>query len=72
MEIIGIVLLVGLFGLGVVMIYLFLQYLNLLKAERDFHTELISRMKALEEKVRNINQKEQGKVSGISEEKEMG
>lgn len=72
MEIIGIVLLLGLFGLGVVIIYFFLQYLDLLKAERDFHTELISRMKALEEKIRNINRKEQGKVSDISEEKEMG
>jgi hypothetical protein len=51
MEIIGIVLLLGLFGLGVGFVYLFLQYIELLKAVKAITENISSRLKSLEDKL---------------------
>lgn len=51
MEIIGIVLLLGLFGLGVGFVYLFLQYIDLLKAVKAITENISSRLKSLEDKL---------------------
>jgi len=51
MEIIGIVLLLGLFGLGVGFVYLFLQYIDLLKSIKAINENIAGRLKALEEKI---------------------
>jgi len=51
MEIIGIVLLLGLFGLGGGFVYLFLQYIDLLKSIKDINENIAGRLRALEEKI---------------------
>jgi len=51
MEIIGIVLLLGLFGLGVGFVYLFLQYIDLLKSIKAINENIAGRLRALEEKI---------------------
>ena len=51
MEIIGIVLLLGLFALGVGFVYLFLQYIDLLKSVKSINESIAARLKNLEDKL---------------------
>jgi hypothetical protein len=51
MEIIGVVLLVGLFALGVGFVYLFLQYIDLLKSIKSINESISNRLKALEDRL---------------------
>lgn len=51
MEVIGIVLLLGLFGLGVGFVYLFLQYIDLLKSIKTINENINSRLKGLEDRI---------------------
>jgi len=55
MEIIGIVLLLGVFGLGIAFVYLFLQYIELLKAAKSTTEDIQARLKALEHKAGTAN-----------------
>ena len=48
MELAGIVLLIGMFGLGLATVYVFLQYVDLLKAVKATNEEIRSRLKNLE------------------------
>ncbi len=50
MEIIGIVLLLGLFGLGLGFVYLFLQFIELLKSIKILNESINSRLQKLEER----------------------
>ncbi len=51
MEVIGIVLLLAVFGLGFAVTYIFSRYLNLLNMVREHNEEVLRRLQALEEKL---------------------
>ena len=70
MEIIGIVLLLGTFLLGIAAVYVFLQYLDLLKSVRAFQTEILARLLNLEKNLGVSGQKEQ--VAGTGKPIEPG
>ncbi len=60
MEIIGMVLLIGTFLLGLAAVYVFLQYLDLLKSVRVFQTEILEKLTNLEKNVGTSLKMEQG------------
>ena len=51
MEVIGIVLLFGLFGVGLGLVYIFLRYLELLRSVEEFNQKILSQLNRLEEKL---------------------
>jgi len=69
-ETIGIVLLLGIFCMGFVVVYIFLQYISLLKSVKSFQGEILERLNGLEKMMGSNGQKEQGNVPKSSE-KEM-
>ncbi len=60
MEIAGIVLLIGMFGLGIGAVYVFLQYVDLLKAVKATNEEIVARLKSLEQAIEARGQIGQG------------
>lgn len=58
MEIIGIILLFGCFGVGIIMVYLFLQYINSVKAVKELGEKLVSKIEELSNKIEANLQKE--------------
>jgi len=60
MEIIGIILLCAVFGLGIFFVYIFLRYIELLKSVRALNQLISNRLSAIEEKLgMSSSQKEQ-------------
>jgi hypothetical protein len=60
MEIAGIVLLIGMFGLGLGAVYVFLQYVDLLKAVKATNEEIMARLNRLEQALEARGQKVPG------------
>jgi len=60
MELAGIVLLLGMFGLGGAAVYVFLQYVDLLKSVKATNEELRSRLQNLEQAIAARGSKGQG------------
>ena len=60
MELAGIVLLIGMFGLGLGAVYVFLQYVDLLKAVKATNEEIMARLKSLEQAIEARGGKGQG------------
>jgi len=60
MELAGIVLLLGMFGLGGATVYVFLQYVDLLKSVKATNEELRSRLQNLEQAIAARGSKGQG------------
>ena len=70
MEVIGIVLLFGLFGVGLGLVYIFLRYLELLRSVEEFNQKILSQLNRLEEKLEIKSEPKTIIAEKISEEKE--
>lgn len=60
MEMVGLVLLIGIFLLGIGVVYIFLQYIDLLKTVKLNQEDIISRLKMMEQNFSASVKKEQG------------
>jgi|GEM_PF-1764286 len=70
MEIIGIVLLCAVFGLGIIFVYFLLRYIELLKSVKALNQLISNRLTAIEEKLgMNSTQKEQALIAQSDSEK---
>jgi len=70
MEIIGIVILLGLFALGVGFVYLFLQYIELLKSVKNITETISARLQNLEEKMGGRSPREPAPIARSEESKQ--
>jgi len=70
MEIIGIIILLGLFALGMGFVYLFLQYIELLKSIKSITETISARLQRLEEKTGGPTASENSLITGSGESKQ--
>ena len=60
MELVGLVLLIGIFLIGIGVVYIFLQYIDLLKTVKLNQEDIISRLKLMEQYISASGQEGQG------------